>query len=81
MQEYQCRCYTDVAILKYRVTIRTYMQHRGGNMNWATVRIPQNLFDKVNGKLTELNATSVSELTRRVLIEYLEKISLKEVPA
>jgi len=50
-------------------------------MNWATVRIPQNLFDEVNGKLTELNATSVSELTRRVLIEYLEKIALKEVPA
>ena len=50
-------------------------------MNWATVRIPQNLFDEVNGRLTELNATSVSELTRRVLVEFLRDIETREVPA
>ncbi len=48
-------------------------------MNWATVRIPQNLFDEVNSKLLALNATSVSEITRRVLVEYLEKIAEKAV--
>ena len=48
-------------------------------MNWATVRIPQNLFDEVNRKLSEFNATSVSEITRRVLVEYLEKVASKEV--
>ncbi len=47
-------------------------------MNWATVRIPQNLFDEVNSKLSEFNATSVSEITRRVLVEYLEKVATKE---
>ena len=48
-------------------------------MNWATVRIPQNLFNEVNRKLSDLNATSVSEITRRVLVEYLEKVAEKEV--
>ena len=47
-------------------------------MNWATVRIPQNLFDEVNSKLSEFNAASVSEITRRVLVEYLEKVATKE---
>ncbi|MHB1708696.1 MAG: hypothetical protein ACYCT2_04390 [Thermoplasmataceae archaeon] len=56
------------------------MQHRGGNVNWATVRIPQQLFDDVSKRLQELNATSVSEITRRVLVEYLEKVASKEVP-
>ncbi len=48
-------------------------------MNWATVRIPQSLFDEVSKKLPEFNATSVSEMARRLLVEYLERVATKEV--
>lgn len=55
------------------------MQHKSGNTNWATVRIPQGLFDEVRKKLPDFNATSVSEMARRLLVEYLEKVAAKEV--
>jgi len=48
-------------------------------MNWATVRIPKSLFDEVRKKLPEFNATSVSEMARRLLVEYLEKVPVKGV--
>lgn len=40
-------------------------------MKWAAVRIPKQLFDEIAGSLEELNVTSVSEFTRKVLTDYL----------
>lgn len=48
------------------------MQHKGGNMiKWRSARIPENLYKEVDKRKEELNCTSVSEVARKALEEFL----------
>lgn len=43
-------------------------------MKWTSVRLSQDLFEKIEKNLTDLDATSVSEVARRVLVDYMKKV-------
>jgi len=48
------------------------MQQGGSKMiKWRSVRIPNKLYEEINEMKEDLNCTSVSEFSRRVLEEYL----------
>jgi len=40
-------------------------------IKWRSVRIPNKLYEEINEMKEDLNCTSVSEFSRRVLEEYL----------
>jgi metal-responsive CopG/Arc/MetJ family transcriptional regulator len=48
------------------------MQQEGSNMiKWRSVRIPNKLYEEVNQRKEDLNCTSVSEVARKALEEFL----------
>jgi metal-responsive CopG/Arc/MetJ family transcriptional regulator len=48
------------------------MQQEVSNIiKWKTVRIPEKLYEEANQRKEEFNCTSPSELTRKVLEEFL----------
>lgn len=48
-------------------------------MKWASVRLPQDLYEEIDRNLPRLNATSVSEVARKVLGDFMEHFGKQEV--